>query len=255
MKEIKYIYEDEDILVCHKPAGIATEGARAYNMDVVSAARNYLSRKNKDKKATGKPAYVVTVHRLDQPVEGVLILAKTKKAATDISAQIKNRTTQKYYYALCHGVIEENEGCLENYLARTEDGLARVVSEEEKNNCKDNCITGDNGEKIRIIAGDIKKAKLNYEVVARGEEETLLRIKLITGRFHQIRVQLANIGHPILGDNKYPTEASKAYSEARGINSVCLVSYRFELKHPSTKKRMEFEIVPDNTFIRRYLEV
>ena len=101
MRNIRYIYEDNDILVCHKPAGVATEGAKAYTMDIVSAARNYLSRKNGKSK---KPPYVATVHRLDQPVEGVVVLAKTKKAAGDISNQIKTEvqgnTTMRFAMAL-----------------------------------------------------------------------------------------------------------------------------------------------------------
>ena len=253
MRDIEYIYEDDDILVCHKPANVATEGARAYSMDVISAARNYLSRKSKESGKAKKPPYVATVHRLDQPVEGVLVLAKTKKAATDISAQIKNRTTDKYYYALCYGNIKEEKGTLENYLVRTEDGFAAVVSETEKDTLKDSCITKDNGEKLRVVAGEVKKAKLDYEVIARGENETLLKIKLFTGRFHQIRITLSNLGYHLLGDTKYASSESKAYSEEHDIKNVCLVSYKFALKHPTTKKKMEFEIIPDNKNIRHYL--
>ena len=252
MKEISYIYEDDDLLVCHKPAGVATEGARSYSMDVVSAARNYRSRKNKAKDR--RPPYVATVHRLDQPVEGVIVLAKTKKAATDVAAQIKNRTTDKYYYALCYGIFEEKKGSLEDFLVRKEDGFAAVVSEKECESLKDNVITLDNGENIRIIAGEVKKAKLEYEVIAEEENTSLLRIKLLTGRFHQIRVQMATAGHPIVGDQKYGTEQSLSYSKEAGVKDVCLVSYKFVLKHPSTKKKMEFAITPDNRQIKALLE-
>jgi len=254
MKDIKYIYEDNDILVCHKPSGVATEGARTYNMDVVSAARNYIGRQNREKTSDRKPPYVATVHRLDQPVEGVLILAKTKKAATKLAAQIKDRTTEKYYYALCKGSFSDKKGRLENYLVRKEDGLAAVVTEEESNNINDNVITRSNGETIRIIGGEAKKAILEYEVIAENEETTLVRVKLLTGRFHQIRVQMANVDHPIIGDQKYGTEESRVLTDKIGARDVCLVSYKYIIKHPSTGKKMEFEIKPDNPQIREMLE-
>ena len=250
MRDIRYIYEDNDILVCHKPAGVATEGAKAYTMDLVSAARNYLARK--DRKA-GKPPSVATVHRLDQPVEGVVVLAKTKQAAGDISEQIKQRTTGKYYSALCYGIMPDDRGGLTDYLIRKEDGLAAVVSEKEKDTLSDNVITMENGEKIRTVAGDVKKAQLEYEVVKRTTETTLLRIKLLTGRFHQIRVQLSHLGYPILGEKNYGSEASVSYSQDKGIKDICLVSYRFELKHPVTKKTLSFEISPDNPQIKSML--
>ena len=250
MRSIKYIYEDSDILVCHKPAGVATEGAKAYTMDLVSAARNYLARK--DKKA-GKPPYVATVHRLDQPVEGVVVLAKNKKAAGDIAEQIKKRTTGKYYYALCFGVIPKDKDHLTDYLIRKEDGLAAVVSSQEKDSLENGVITRENGDKVRTVAGDVKKAELEYEVIKRTDKTSLLRIKLLTGRFHQIRVQLSHMGFPILGEKNYGTEESVKFSEENDIKDICLVSYRFELKHPVTKKRMEFEIKPDNSQIKSML--
>lgn len=258
MSNIEFIYEDNDILVCHKPAGVATEGSRTYSMDVVSAARNFLSRQSKRNtgaagERSARPPYVATVHRLDQPVEGVIILAKNKKTATDLAAQIKNRTTDKYYYALCHGIFDEKKGTLENFLVRKEDGFAAVISESEKDSQKGNEISLDNGDTIRIMSGEVKKAKLEYEVISENENESLLRIKLFTGRFHQIRVQMAYLGHPILGDQKYGSDESLQYSKDHSIKDVCLVSYKFALKHPSTRKRVEFEITPDNPQIKAML--
>ena len=254
MKEIEFIYEDNDLLVCHKPAGVATEGARAYSMDVVSAARNYLGRKNRADSKGAKNVYVATVHRLDQPVEGVIILAKNKKTATDLSAQIKKRTTDKYYYALCFGNVEEDKGVLSNLIVKREDGFAQIITEEESKSCKNNSVTLENGEKIRIANGEIKEARLEYEVISRKENTTLLRVKLLTGRFHQIRAQLSYLGNPILGDQKYGSQKSMDYSVENGIKNVCLVSYKYVLDHPSTKKRMTFEITPDNPQIRELLK-
>ena len=196
---------------------------------------------------------MATVHRLDQPVEGVLILAKNKKAATNLASQIKDRAADKYYYALCRGSFEEKKGRLENLLVRKEDGFAAVVTEEESKTLKDGAITLENGEVIRIIAGEVKKAVLEYEVVAEKENTSLLRVKLMTGRFHQIRVQMANLGHPIIGDQKYGTEESLALAEQLGAKDVCLVSYKYAVKHPSSHKRMEFEITPYNPQIKEML--
>ena len=230
MKKIEYIYEDEDIIVCHKPAGIATEGAGPGKMDIVSQVRNYLTRKSRQEGKKG-PAYVGTVYRLDQPVEGVVVMGKNKKATSSLAEQIKKHTTDKYYYALCFGNVEPREGHVENYLGRREDsGLAVIVSEEEK---------------LRLIGGDVKKAELDYEVVSSDERTSLLKIKLLTGRFHQIRVQMAGLGYPIIGDTKYGNEESLRYSEEKGIKTVCLACYKFGFKHPATGKRVFFEIKPE----------
>ena len=187
MKRLEYIFEDKDIIVCHKPAGMATEGARAGQMDLVSSVRNYLARKDGSK--SSKPPYVGTVYRLDQPVEGVVVVCKTKQAASDLARQIKEHKTDKYYYAVCYGVVPEEKGHLSDYLIRNLDtGLAEVTEN----------------------TADAKKAELDYEVVWRKKGCTLLRIKLLTGRFHQIRVQMAHMGFPIVGDQKYGNAESMA---------------------------------------------
>ena len=240
---IEYIYEDQDILVCHKPAGIATEGSGAGRMDLISAARNYLARKNRGNN-TGRqrnlPPYVATVNRLDKPVEGVIVLALNKKAAGNLALQIKNHSSDKYYYALCYGEFSDNRGSLTDILIRREDtGLAAVLED------------GDDIKEIKTIGGDPKKAKLEYEVIATEGPKTLLKVHLLTGRFHQIRCQLSHMGHPILGDRDYASPESAAYSQEQGIDTVCLVSYSFSFKHPGTGKRVTYEIVPDNPHIRR----
>lgn len=239
---IDYLYEDEDILVCHKMAGMATEGAKAGRMDLVSAARNYLARKDKMNtkgRQRNLPPYVATVNRLDQPVEGVIVLAKNKKTASDLAQQIKLHKTEKYYYALCFGIPTEEKGHLSDYLIRRADnGLADIYKEDEK---------------VETIGGDAKKAELEYEVIATKGETALLKIHLLTGRFHQIRIQLASRGYPILGDDKYGNEKSREYAEKAGIKNICLVAYKYVFKHPSTKKKVEFEITPKNAAIGELL--
>lgn len=238
---IEYLYEDEDLLVCHKMAGMATEGARAGRMDLVSAARNYLARRdrmNTKGRQRNLPPYVATVNRLDQPVEGVIVLAKTKKAASDLAQQIKEHRTDKYYYALCYGIPDEKKGHLTDYLIRRADnGLADIAT----------------GDKVETIGGEPKKAELEYEVIATKEEIALLKIHLLTGRFHQIRVQLGSRGYPVLGDDKYGNEKSREYAMKANIKDVCLVAYKYVFRHPSTKKKVEFEITPKNAAIGELL--
>lgn len=238
---IEYLYEDEDLLVCHKMAGMATEGARAGRMDLVSAARNYLARRdrmNTKGRQRNLPPYVATVNRLDQPVEGVIVLAKTKKAASDLAQQIKEHRTDKYYYALCYGIPDEKKGHLTDYLIRRADnGLADITTDD----------------KVETIGGEPKKAELEYEVIATKEEIALLKIHLLTGRFHQIRVQLGSRGYPVLGDDKYGNEKSREYAMKANIKDVCLVAYKYVFRHPSTKKKVEFEITPKNAAIGELL--
>ncbi len=256
-ESIRIIYEDDDILVCHKRAGMATEGAAAGRMDLISAARNYLARKNRDNtkgRQRNLPPYVATINRLDQPVEGVIVLAKTKKAATDLASQIKKKSADKYYYALCYGVITEDSGTLTDFIIRREDNkLAQIVSDKEKDSFADGALTLESGEKVRLIGGDVKSAKLEYSVVKRTDGATLLKIHLLTGRFHQIRAQLSRFGHPTLGDDRYATEESRAYSEEHGVGQVCLAAYSYSFDHPTSKKRVTFEITPDNPRIRELL--
>lgn len=254
---IRVIYEDQDLLVCHKAAGMATEGARAGRLDLISAARNYLARKNREDdkgRQRNLPPYVATINRLDQAVEGVIVLARNKKAASDLAQQIKNKSARKYYYALCMGQVPEKKGKLQDFVIRREDtGLAQVISESEKDSFSDGAVTLSSGEKVRLIGGVVKKAELEYEVVAENEKETLLRVHLLTGRFHQIRVQLSHLGHPILGDSKYGNADSMSLSKELAIENVCLAAYKYGIRHPGTRKNVEFEITPDNQAIRDML--
>ncbi len=255
---IRIIYEDEDILVCHKRAGMATEGAGPGKIDLISAARNYLARRDRGNtkgRQRNLPPYVATVNRLDQPVEGVIVLAKNKKAATRLSAQIKEKSAGKYYYALCLGSMPEDQGRLEDYIIRRQDtGLAGIISESEKDTFKDGEVILESGEKVRLTGGDIKKAVLEYRVIKRTEETTLLEIHLLTGRFHQIRAQLSGRGFYILGDDKYASQQAREYSKEHGISSICLAAFSYSFDHPGTGRRVSFEIEPDNAAIRQLLQ-
>lgn len=217
------LYEDQDILVIHKPAGIATETARLGQADVVSELKNYRHR-------NGQDTYLGVIHRLDQPVEGLLVFAKNAQAAKKLSADIQQGALKKYYHALVPNVRAEG-GELEDYLvkdART--NLSKVVSKDTQG---------------------AKAAKLIWEKVSDHQYAdttyTLVRVELFTGRHHQIRVQMSHAGMPLLGDNKYGTTQSKEITTKLRIRQTALLASRLELTHPVTKERMEFSIpCPDN---------
>ena len=151
-------------------------------------------------------------------------------------------------------VNRQRKGALNDNLIRREDtGLALAISDEEAASLSDGAVTLSSGEKVRLIGGDVKKAKLEYEVIAKNNETSLLRIHLLTGRFHQIRVQLSSRNMPIVGDEKYGSSESIEYSKKIENKAVCVGAYSFSFRHPGTKKRVTFEILPDNKEIKELL--
>lgn len=209
--EINILYEDEYIIVCEKPAGVATQTKRLGQADMESLLKNYRVEK-------GETPYIGVVHRLDQPVRGVMVFAKTKEAAAGLSRQVQSKMADKFYYALTDGVPEKKKGTLENYLLKDgKTNTSKVVSKTTE------------GAKL---------ARLDYEVLAQNKTNAILRVQLDTGRHHQIRVQLSNAGIPIAGDTKYNFKAAME----RGQYGLALCAYKIGFKHPETHKKMEFEI-------------
>lgn len=208
--DINIIYEDKDILVCRKPAGLPTQSAKVTVPDLVSELRNYLAEK--------KESYLGVVHRLDQPVEGLLVFAKNKAAAKKLSEQLKTSSFDKVYYAVAFNQPPVQEGMLEDYMIK--DGL-----------------------RARIVPADTpgaKKAVLHYRIIAMKKGRVLYEVRLETGRFHQIRAQMAHAGMPLLGDKKYADAAINIYSEAHGIKNVALCAFKLKLIHPGTGEEMLF---------------
>ena len=206
------IYEDKYIIVCVKPAGIATQSKKIGAEDMVSLLKKHLA---EESGSSGEP-YLAVIHRLDQPVEGVLVFAKNAAAAAILGKELKARQFAKYYYAI---VTRENipeTGVLEDY----------VVKDGRKNRAM--VVTESNPR--------AKKARLSYEVVKRRDDRSLLEIHLDNGRFHQIRVQLASRTAPILGDVKY--------GGSRTGEPLCRCSYRLQVTHPVSEEGMDFSIKP-----------
>lgn len=207
------LHEDEHIIVCYKPAGIPTQTKKLGEQDMVSLLKNHL-----------KGGYVAVIHRLDQPVEGLLVFAKTPFAAKELNKGLQGSGFGKHYKAVLWGIPNQDTATLEDYLVK--DGrtnTSRVCNPSEK---------------------DAKKAILSYEVIATGKDDdkdiSLVKVKLDTGRHHQIRVQMANMGCPIWGDAKYNTVAV----QDRRFRQIALCAYKLEFAHPKTKKKMDFEVEP-----------
>lgn len=233
--QTQIVYEDETVLVIRKPAGLATESAGIGQKDVVSELKNYVAKKN-----LGKMPYLGIVHRLDQPVEGLLVFAKTKKAAENLTAQLGKGTLKKEYLAVVCGKVPENTGRLVDYLAK-EKGMAVVK------NAADAKTEKDVDAQVKQAADpQAKKAVLTYTKKAETEKFTLLAVQIETGRFHQIRAQLSHAGFPILGDEKYGSEESKELSREKKIRFTALCAASLSFRHPVTGKTMAFTQTPQN---------
>lgn len=212
-------YEDEDILVIHKPAGIATETSKVGQADVVSELKNYRKKKGED-------TYIGVVHRLDQPVEGLLVFAKNQNAAKELSGDLTKNKLNKTYYALVSGVQNEKEGRLEDYLLKDpKTNLSSVVSKET------------NGAKYAALSYTVIK-ELKY-----GEKDaSLVEIVIETGRHHQIRTQMSHAGMPLVGDHKYGDSNAREIADSIRLRQTALFAGKLELIHPKTKEKMCFEI-------------
>ena len=245
----KIIYEDDHILVCYKPAGLATQTSKVGQQDMVSELKNYLMGKQRAKEPCAgsqrvgdqraSAPYLGVVHRLDQPVEGLLVFAKNSKVAAGLTAQLSQGTLNKQYYAVVCGQPVDKSGELADYMWKDSvSGSAMVVNDR---------MAG---------ARDLtKKAVLQYRVIGQLSTQkpvTLLDIHIDTGRFHQIRAQLSHADLPILGDSRYGSEQSKVLSQRMGVRNVALCAYRIVLQHPVTHKRLEFQEKPQGAIFSKF---
>ena len=215
-ENLKVIYEDNHILVVEKPPNIPSQSDKTNDIDMLTICKKYIKEKY------NKPGnvYLGLVHRLDRPVGGIMIFAKTSKAASRLSNQVREKIFKKKYLAVVDGKPENKTGILEDYLHKDErNNISKVVNKDKKN---------------------AKYAKLEYELIVYDEVKnlSLLSINLYTGRHHQIRVQLSNFGHSIFGDQKYGTRGKG--------KQIALWAYELEIEHPITKEKMTFKDLPQN---------
>lgn len=218
--QTKILFEDKDLIVCHKPVGLATQTQRLGQPDVVSELKKYL-----------KNPYVAVIHRLDQPVEGVLVFAKNQKTAAALTRQVTEHTMHKKYLALVCGQPEENPHTLVDYLVKdSKTNLSRISTKQDK------------------LA---KEARLTYQKFCQVTSEVaLLEVDLYTGRHHQIRVQLSHAGFPLLGDTKYGNPQSLQISRKKELKAVALCAYTLEFRHPVTGKAVQFTCTSPELFCR-----
>lgn len=216
MQNLKVLYEDNHIIVVRKDHNIPSQADKTGDIDMLSIIKEYLKEKY------NKPGnvYLGLVHRLDRPVGGVMVFAKTSKAASRLSNQVREKTFKKKYLAVVDGKFDSTKGTLEDYLYKDErNNMSKVVNPEKKN---------------------AKLAKLDYEVLAYNEIKnlSLVKVNLHTGRHHQIRVQLAHVGHSIFGDQKYGTRGTG--------KQIALWAYELTLEHPVSKETMTFKCLPES---------
>lgn len=240
----KIIYEDKAVLVIWKPAGLATQTANVGQADVVSELKNYLAKEKTGEKQGGHP-YLGIIHRLDQPVEGLLVFAKSKNAAAALTAQLadsKGGTLNKQYYAVVCGKPEKETGDLVDYMYKSQRGQAVIAEQEAAGE------TEKNSRKTETA----KRAVLHYRRLAlvqtaSGKTLSLLDITIDTGRFHQIRAQLAHAGMCILGDVKYGDEDAIALSRELQVRHAALCAYSLAFQNPLGGQLSSFRIQPENS--------
>lgn len=214
------IYEDQDVIVGNKEAGLLTVAAKWNREKTVEAALNTYVQKGNAR--SNKHVYVV--HRLDQATSGLLVFAKTESALNFLKSDWPQ--TQKTYLAIVHRTPTAPEGLIESYLSEDED--YRVHS-------------SNHAQPVEGALGDSKLARTKYRVLKTTPKYALVELGLLTGRKNQIRVHLADLGHPIVGDKKYGA------NETMNRN-LMLHSWKLEFTHPFNKKRLSFEAQPPRYF-------
>ncbi len=202
---MKILYEDNHLLVVVKPKNIPVQEDESRDEDLLNQLKQYL------KKQYGKPGnvYLGLVHRLDRPVSGVMVFAKTSKAASRLSEQIRKNEFEKEYYAVLEGVLKEKEGILKDFLLK--DPKTNTTKVDKKG----------------------KEAILSYKVIKEINSMTLAQILLKTGRSHQIRVQFSSRGYPLYGDQRYN-------KNAKPKEEIALFASTLSFYHPITKEKLTF---------------
>ena len=206
---IKILYEDNHLIVCIKPAGVLSQSDGSKSPDMLTILKRYI----KEKYEKPGEVYLGLVHRLDRPVSGVMVFARTSKAASRLSEQIRSRKVEKLYRCVVNGTLE-GSGRLENYISKDEDRNIVTVSDIEK--------------------PGFKASYLDYRAIASKDGMTLTEVKLGTGRSHQIRAQMAHCGHPLVGDQKYGQKDNRC-------KDISLESFKLSFEHPVKREFVTFE--------------
>ncbi|MBQ9983763.1 MAG: RluA family pseudouridine synthase [Lachnospiraceae bacterium] len=220
--KVDILYEDADIIVCVKPYGMPAQGDKSHDTDLLSYLKNYIF----EKEEMEEEPYLAMVHRLDRPVGGIMVFAKSQESAADLSDQVQDGGMIKFYQAVLTGELPDESGTLTDYLVK--DGKTNMSKVVQKG------------------AKGAKRAELDYEVLDVMETDegilTYVLIQLITGRHHQIRVQMASRDAGIYGDTKYNPRFAKT---KRRYMQIALFATRLEFEHPTTGEHMVFKCEPE----------
>ena len=211
MENLNIIYEDNHLLVVIKPQNIPSQADESGDLDMLNMVKNYI----KEKYNKPGEAYVGLVHRLDRPTGGIMVFAKTSKSAKRLTDQIKNGDFVKTYYCVTDGVPKELDGHLVNYLKK-DDNIVKIVPMSEKN---------------------AKLAETIYNVLEIQKNYAFVKVNILTGRSHQIRVQMANIGAPLMGDGKYG-------KQNKATKNLALWAGELTFKHPTKDETLHFKVYP-----------
>jgi 23S rRNA pseudouridine1911/1915/1917 synthase len=208
--QLHVLYEDNHLLAVVKPAGLPTMGTPGDRPTLLALAKEYVKRRYQ------KPGnvYLGVMSRLDAPVTGTVLLARTSKAAARLTEQFRNHTVEKLYWAIVEGVFDSPTGSFVDWLAHD-----------------------DRHRRMHVVGPTVpgaKEARLAYRQVNAIKHDSWLEIELETGRKHQIRLQLSHHGHPVVGDRKYGSR--QAFPEG-----IALHARRLTVSHPITDARLEFE--------------
>ena len=223
MNDLMVLYEDNQIIVVEKEPNIPSQADKTGDIDMLSLVKQYI----KEKYNKPGEVYLGLVHRLDRPTGGVMVFARTSKAASRLSEQIRTNSFEKKYLAVINGRMEEPKATLEDYLFKLQKSNTSYV--------------------VRPNKKDAKQAILEYNEKAYNKEQdlSLMEIKLKTGRHHQIRVQFASRGHSLYGDQKYGLKQNSKY----GKKQLALWAYSLSFNHPTLNSRLSFEENPPQSGI------
>ena len=206
---VKVLYEDNHIIAAIKPAGVLSQGDGSNSPDMLTILKAYI----KEKYEKPGEVYLGLVHRLDRPVSGVMVFARTSKAASRLSEQIRSHKVEKIYRCVVDGVLE-GEGRLKNYISKDESCNTVTVIDHEK--------------------PGFKESWLDYKALDSKDGLTMAEVRLGTGRSHQIRAQMAHAGYPLIGDRKYG-------SKDKRCKDIALEAYKLSFEHPVKRENITFE--------------
>lgn len=212
---INILFEDRDIIVVKKPFGVPSQADKSGDLDLYTAVKNYIEEKGFKSDTVG------IIHRLDRPVSGIMVFGKNKKSSAELSSQLQSGNFNKEYLAVVCGKAVGESRLVDWIFKNQRLNISKIVNKNSPSS---------------------KEAVLEYKVIKNieinSEELSLVKIKLFTGRHHQIRVQMANAGYPLWGDTKY----NKNILRKKSYKNIGLCAYKLEFNHPSNNKRMEFAI-------------